>query len=240
MKKFISGFLVGAILCGGVVFGVSYVAEPAGFDVLVNGSIFTSDPPPLVVEGRTYLPLRAMGDALGVPVNWNAELNRAEVGNTAPVAQAGEFSRQNPAPVNTVQTVNVDNYISKYSVAVRVTETIRGADAANMVKEANMFNRVADEGKEYIVAKIAVSVLSVEDDKSVSVSPIDFDCFSGNNEKYSYGSVVAPEPTLRTELYAGGNAEGYAVFEVNQNDTNPKVVYGAKYDGTGGIWFALQ
>lgn len=82
MKKFVSGLLSGLILAGTVAFAASYLAEPATFKVLVNGEEFVSDPPALVVEGRTYLPLRAMGDALGVPVNWNEELGQAEVGTT--------------------------------------------------------------------------------------------------------------------------------------------------------------
>ena len=80
MKKFVSGFISGAILCGAVAFAASYSAETAPFKILVNGREFISDPPALVVEGRTYLPLRAMGDALGIPVNWNEELGQVEVG----------------------------------------------------------------------------------------------------------------------------------------------------------------
>ena len=83
MKKFIAGFIIGAMIFGVIgVFAASYVANPVTFKVLVNGEEFTSDPPPLVVEGRTYLPLRAMADALDVPVNWNEELRQAEVGIT--------------------------------------------------------------------------------------------------------------------------------------------------------------
>lgn len=81
MKRFISGFVAGAIVFGAVgAFAASYVANPVGFKVLVNGQEFVSDPPALEVEGRTYLPLRAIGDALGVPVGWNEELGQAEVG----------------------------------------------------------------------------------------------------------------------------------------------------------------
>ena len=83
MRKFIAGFLVGAMLFSVVgVAAVTYVAYPAGFKVLVNGEEFKSDPPAVVIDGSTYLPLRAMGNALGVPVNWNAELQQAEVGNS--------------------------------------------------------------------------------------------------------------------------------------------------------------
>lgn len=80
MKKFICGLLTGVLICGTAAFAANYEAVTAGFKVLVNGKEFTSDPPALVVEGRTYLPLRAIGDALGVPVNWNDELGQAEVG----------------------------------------------------------------------------------------------------------------------------------------------------------------
>ena len=82
MKKFILGLICGAIICGSMVFAATYVAESPTFKVLVNGNEFHSDPPVLVVEGRTYLPLRAMGDVLGVPVEWNAELSQVEVGTT--------------------------------------------------------------------------------------------------------------------------------------------------------------
>ena len=81
MKRFICGFLIGAMLFGAIgTFAASYVANPVSFKVLVNGEEFTSDPPPVEINGRTYLPLRAIGDALGVPVNWNQELFQAEVG----------------------------------------------------------------------------------------------------------------------------------------------------------------
>lgn len=82
MKRFICGFVIGAMLFS-VISGfavATYIANPLSYKVLVNGEEFTSDPPPVEIEGRTYLPLRAMGDALGVPVNWNEELWQAEVG----------------------------------------------------------------------------------------------------------------------------------------------------------------
>lgn len=91
MKKWFIGFLTGALLFGTLTgFAVQYVAQPAAFKVLVNGEEFVSDPPALEVEGRTYLPLRAMGDALGVPVTWNEELGQAEVGTMPAAATATE------------------------------------------------------------------------------------------------------------------------------------------------------
>ncbi len=83
MKKFILGTITGAAIASTVAIAATYTAAPATFKVLVNGKEFTSDPPAMVINDRTYLPLRAIGDALGVPVDWNDELKQAEVGNVA-------------------------------------------------------------------------------------------------------------------------------------------------------------
>lgn len=249
MKKFISGFIVGALLFSmvSVFAAVSYVAKPADFKVIVNGKEFVSDPPALEVEGRTYLPLRAMGEALGVPVNWNQELYQAEVGNAAPVAQANQYSRTNPAPLNTVQTYtrkNSNPYIDlstvtpDYSATIRVIETIRGEKAWEKIKNANMFNEKPKEGHEYIIAKVAFTLLSSQNDTSILAYSGNFDFYSSNNEEYER-TYVSLEDMLSTDLYAGGNAEGYIVGMVRTNDPAPKVAYGLDYNGTGGIWFSL-
>lgn len=84
MKKYIAGFMVGVLVTiGANVFATelrSFVAEQATFDVYVQGDKFESDKPTVVIEGSTYLPLKATGEALGVPVVWNAEQKRVEVG----------------------------------------------------------------------------------------------------------------------------------------------------------------
>ena len=58
-----------------------------------------------------------------------------------------------------------------------------------------------------------------------------------NVKNFTQGKV---NRTASENLYAGGNAEGYIVGKVRVDDQNPKVVYGLNYDGSGGIWFALQ
>lgn len=243
MRKFLSGFLVGTVIFSAVgAFAVSYVAEPATFKILVNGEEFVSDPPALVVEGRTYLPLRAMGNALGVPVEWNAELNQAEVGNSAPIASANQYSRNNPAPLNTIQTYTKTSEwyeADNYTVNVRVSEVIRGDAAWKKIKEENMFNDPAPDGYEYIMAKIAFSVLDTKIDVSVTPSEYNFKTFSSNNEEMEHPSIVNPEPTLSGSLYEGGNTEGWITVMVKKDDPKPKLSYGLDYNGAGGIWFAL-
>ena len=80
MRNFILGFLVASLVFGTVAIANEFRVERAGFDILVNGEEFKSDPPPVVIDGRTFLPLRAMGDALNTRVHWNGEERRVEVG----------------------------------------------------------------------------------------------------------------------------------------------------------------
>lgn len=244
MKKFISGFLIGAIIFGTFgVFAVQYVANPVDFKVLVNGKEFVSDPPALEVEGRTYLPLRAMGDALGVPVTWNEELRQAEVGNSAPVADKNQYSRTNPAPLNTVQTyTSTSDWFEEdnYSVSVRVLETVRGDKAYKALKSQNSYYPMPDDGYEYVNVKIALSVVSTKSDFAIDASQYDFDAYSSNNEEMPVNYYSSIDPTLTGNLYEGGNTEGWITVQVKTDDTNPKLAYGLDYHGTGGIWFSLQ
>ena len=247
-KKFIAGFVSGALLFGTAgALAVQYVASPAGFKVLVNGKEFTSDPPALVVEGRTYLPLRAIGDALGIPVSWNEELQQAEVGTTSSASGTSgvQYSRSNPAPINTVQTYSGEglSWINdECTLNVRVMEIVRGNDAYNMLRKTNKYyDYTAPDGYEYVLAKVALSVLSVEDDGAVDASDMEykFKSFSNNNEENPDQYVTEPEPNLEGILYAGGNTEGWIARLVKKDDAKPKLAFGLDYDGKGGIWFAL-
>jgi hypothetical protein len=79
MRNFILGFIIAGLLFGTVVVASGKLdAVKATFEVLVNGEKFDGEA--VVIEGRTFLPLRAIGDALKVPVSWNVELKRVEVG----------------------------------------------------------------------------------------------------------------------------------------------------------------
>ena len=141
MKKFIIGFLIGAMIFGTVGYAVTYVAQPATFKVMVNGKEFVSDPPALVVEGRTYLPLRAMGDALGVPVEWNAELNQAEVGTvTEEVNKAIEVDGN--ATVDGIEFSQLSITPTEYTTYCRVEVANKtGKDLTTMMFQIVFFDK---------------------------------------------------------------------------------------------------
>ena len=85
MKKFISGLLVGFMIATGTFLYADnvYNTQKASYKVIVNGTEYNNpDMPAVTVNDRTYLPIKGIGEALGIPVNWNQTDKRVEVGNT--------------------------------------------------------------------------------------------------------------------------------------------------------------
>ena len=84
MKKYLAGFIVGIMVTLGVTAFAdevtNLIAQKATFDVYVAGGKFESDKPIAVIDGSTYLPLKATGEALGVNVEWNSKDRRVEIG----------------------------------------------------------------------------------------------------------------------------------------------------------------
>ena len=235
MKKFLSGLIAGLILClSSVVFAQEFQALTASFKVFINGSEFVSDKPAVVINGSTYLPLKAVGDALGVKVVWNNDLGRVEIGEEKEVSK---YSRTNPAPLKEKQVSIVEDYSEQYTTEVTVKEILRGDNAWSMLQQTNQYNEVPIAGHDYMLAKIELKLLDINDDKALSISPIMFSLFSSDYKKYDYTLLVTPDPQIRTDLYKGASVEGWVVFQVKTEDTKPTIVFGQDYDGTGGVWF---
>lgn len=232
MKKFIAGVVIGALFTGTIAFAVSYLAEPATFKVMVNGEEFNSNPPALVVEGRTYLPLRAIGDALGVPVEWNADLSRAEVGmsvsthlkeqqETVEVSTAKEFLESIKSDV----TIILNNGVYNLSEVKDVDN--------QFVTKSDVF-----DGYEYVISSVSGLKIKAADNAEVSivVEPRYANALSFNEcnnielnniiaghtieEGYCHGGVIRLEKTMNTSIknckfYGCGT---YGLIGANSND----------------------
>ncbi len=191
---------------------------------------------PFTMDGTTYLPVRAVAGAFGKDVDWDGNTNTVYLG-----AKPGEnnYSRTNPAPIGTTQTVKIDTFSAKYTAAITVKEVLRGAEAWEKIKAANMFNKEPEDGAEYMLIKVSATVSDVADDASVDLSSYNFDFFATDYSSYEKPFVVAPDPTFGGTLYSGGTAEGYIVAKIKKDDTTPTMQFGADYQGKGGIWFSL-
>lgn len=71
MKKFISGLVVGLILATTVpAFAATLTATRASFNIKLNDKAIQLSTLPVVINGSTYLPLRATADLLGYDVGY--------------------------------------------------------------------------------------------------------------------------------------------------------------------------
>lgn len=249
MKDMICGALIASmVLCSGTVAfaKVANMNIPVSFSnikIVVDGQQISTSKEPFTYEGTTYLPVRAVAEAVGKDVTWDGNtktvyLNSAGT-NEAHTATAS-YSRNNPAPVGIEQICTVDNFTEKYTAKVKIVDVYEGSNAWSKIKKANMFNEEAPAGKEYILAKVEVELLSSEDDKAISFSKFNFTPFSGENSEYNIASVVEPEHAFSGSAYEGGTVKGYISFLVDKDDDAPKVVFGDDYNGKGGVWFSLR
>lgn len=104
MKKFIMGLLIGALLFSitPVTAAIEqYILYKVDYKVMVNGVEYQDvDLPILNYQGNTYAPMRSLLDFAGMTINWNAELQQAEV--TSPVLI-------NQTTYNDIKTIEKDN-----------------------------------------------------------------------------------------------------------------------------------
>lgn len=78
MKSFVSGIIVGSVLFSGVSF-----AAPSVVKLIVNGKELHPEVPAQIIDGSTLVPARALAEALGASVTWDAK-NQAVIVEKAP------------------------------------------------------------------------------------------------------------------------------------------------------------
>lgn len=84
-KQIATGFIAGLVLTFGLLFtakgvyAATKIAQQVNYPILIDNVIWTPSTPALNVEGSTYLPLRAMSEALGVQIDWSKEYRRVDV-----------------------------------------------------------------------------------------------------------------------------------------------------------------
>jgi len=110
-KERIKGIAIGFILCAMLSVSVIATANTQtvtrqityGVRVNLNGQVlqFADDNQPFVMEGRTFLPVRALADALDLPVDFDPATNMVYLGNRhlghrTPLRQVAPFFERSP------------------------------------------------------------------------------------------------------------------------------------------------
>lgn len=156
------------------------------------------------------------------------------------------YSRSNPVGLDSplsiwVGTCGIANYqTNDYEVRITLLETMRGDAAWQLIHEAWTANDPPEAGFEYILAKVRFEYLTgPTPNTTYEVASPYFDAVSSDGKEYDSALVLDPEPRIYARMYPGASHEGWATFQVAENDAKPLLTFGRKRDGTGGIWFKL-
>lgn len=154
MKKFIAGFLVGAILMtSGAVFAANTKVEVAlqQLKFYFDGVEKVSDKGGFVYNGTTYVPVRFVAEALGKDVTWDAKTNSVHIGKQPEKAAAKErVSYEN----GTYRGAFLDSGYMQVNVQFKLED--------NIIKSIS-FRHLEYSGVNYLTEKENKTVLGLKD-----------------------------------------------------------------------------
>jgi hypothetical protein len=130
MKKFISGFIVAALLFTFLPIKAAveqFICTKADYKVAINGKDYSHpDLPILNYKGNTYAPLRSMLQAAGMDVTWNAATKKAEVSTKesegSKVPETAEKIKQTPDGITDIDTWEGKQYIGFIYIRNKIRE----------------------------------------------------------------------------------------------------------------------
>lgn len=147
-------------------------------------------------------------------------------------------TRNNPVPVLTPADLVITANSGRQSVTFTVTDIVRGDEALQMARSANMYNDPPTEGNEFLLALIEIAYL--EGDGVMELGRHDTALVS-NNRIIEFGDMAfeAPcciKPEFDFQLFPDATANGWLPFMVPVDDVAPLLLIGDPIDG---IYFSL-
>ncbi len=96
-KRYAVILIVAAFVLGMLSSGGHFAGAGENIQVWINGSLLQSDPTPVEIDGRIFVPLRAVSESMGASVGWDAASNTAYIatqGNPEDIEVVGDASFQ--------------------------------------------------------------------------------------------------------------------------------------------------
>ena len=183
---------------------------------------------PIMYQGTTYLPLRAVSGMLGVPVEWEGATRTVWLG--ARTAPSG-WTKANPAPVGIAVIVDYklnSSPNSSWKGTMVVTQVLRGTEAAAQFNQTFIGQNKVGDNQELVLARIQIT--NAADSPSqwrVGLTQF-FTGYSGNGDRLSGAFYGVPK-----------DGEGYVWrgFVVDKADTQPKLAF--ETVSVKNVWFGL-
>ena len=127
-------------------------------------------------------------------------------------------SPDNPAPVGS-------SLIAADGAKITINGIVaRGAEAAALVQDWNMFNPEPGEGKEYVIISGKVAYEGGKEE-TLSITSFDFRAVVKGVIVDAPFMLVGDGELLEGEMFAGGSINGHLVFEVDEGATGIVLIY---------------
>ena len=145
-------------------------------------------------------------------------------------------SRSNPANVNekTLYDSMGEEY-NAFKVEITLEEVLRGGAALKSVIEADIYNDIPPEGKEYLLAKFNITALQSKNDRPIDVGYL-FGAFKSNGNKYDDPYAYVENIKTLNTMYQGSEQEGYVCFIVDKEDIDTLISF--PLNGQTQVWFS--
>lgn len=187
MKKQNKGFLFGFLLAFALMFAVqtvfvstaeahtgqqSAVLNYTDIKLCVDGQFITpkdangSTVEPFAIQGTTYLPVRAIGEALGKPVDWDQATHTVYIGQK-PAGGAGTANGtlSNPFLGSVGGTaIYHDIFDPRSQVSIKVLNTITGDTANYLAARLSSANDVPNSNQEWVFFELEINYISAIQD----------------------------------------------------------------------------
>ena len=107
---------------------------------------------------------------------------------------------------------------------LQVKEVIRGAEAWALLSDENLYNDPPEEGMEYVMVRTWAQNIN-PDEEYQDIDSSYFDITGDLSTVYEHPFVVEPEPVFGSELFPGGETEGWVVLQASEGETGLKLIF---------------
>lgn len=246
MRK--SLFVITAFAIALLFYSLGTAVASSPIKIFVNSKEIKSDVPAQMVNGRTMVPLRAIGEALGVDVAWDSANNtviitspsvsQPTVTPTTPVTANKGLSKSNPIPMG-------ESASTPDGFAIKVLSVTEGERAWDIIRATNQFNKPPADGYKYVIVSLTVTNLKSANEPA-NISGIDFALVGSSNVVFKSfdRSVVLPKEgnlkDLSGQLYHNGSITGAFCFHVPKNETNLVIAWDKPWDVNKKRYFEVK
>jgi hypothetical protein len=170
---FVSFIVIGSAVVYGENIVKTIQVTYRNISIQVNGRIVSSDQEPFIYQGRTFVPLRTIGEALGKTVEWDNGKNQVVINDT-PADKPQSFLS---FPIH-----KLGERIEAYPYAITVKKAIRSPERSS----------VGSIGIEFVLENISNKNLAFNEFSAFSLFDLNGTKFRFSNDVNLYKTLIPP------------------------------------------------